>query len=199
MNRSRHDVDGRVPRWANNTLVFALAMTSAGCLILPTPEFDSGEARANIKKKTPAQFEPGKTTRAEVILALGEPDAVSPDECSLVYRSEKVCGLWFVGGYYSGAGGTIERDRYLVAEFDAHGVLAKFERSAPWVGSKPPGVLVRSTTLASQHKMSGRAGSATPDTQRGKPDLPCRAGWENAPRESKRRNRNRRGKPRRLI
>lgn len=139
-NRQRYEP---VRHWSHGLLAFALVVTSAGCLILPTPEFDSGEARANIKKMTPAQFEPGMTTRAEVILALGEPDAVSPDECSLIYRSEKVCGLWFVGGYYSGAGGTIERDRYLVADFDGRGVLAKFERSASWVGSKTPGALLR--------------------------------------------------------
>ncbi len=123
-------------------LVLVLLVGAPGCLMLPTPEFNSGSARANISKKTPQQFVPGKTTRVEVVLALGEPDAVAPNECKLAYRSEKVCGLWFVGAYYSGACGAIQRDRYLVVEFDAQGVLVKLEQSAPWWGPKRPAELM---------------------------------------------------------
>lgn len=122
----------------NLLAVVLLAGCTAGCIVIPTPEFDSGAARANINKKTPRQFEVGKTTRAEVVLTLGEPDAVSPDERKLAYRSEKICGFWAVGGYGSAAGGPIEKDRYLVAEFNAQGVLQKMERSSRWVGSTDP-------------------------------------------------------------
>lgn len=115
-----------------------LAGCATGCLVIPTPEFDSGDARANINKQTPRQFEAAKTTRTEVVLALGEPDAVSPDELKLAYRSEKICGFWFVGGYGNSAAGTIEKDRYLVAEFDALGVLQKLERSSCWFGTADP-------------------------------------------------------------
>jgi len=117
-------------------LVVVLAVSTSGCLILPTPEYDTGSARDNINKQTPKQFEAGKTTHAEVMMALGEPDAVSPDESKLAYRSEKVCGLWFVGGGYSGTGGTITKDRYLVTEFDASGALVKAERTSTWFGTK---------------------------------------------------------------
>jgi len=126
-------------------LAMALLVCTPGCLILPTPEFNTGNARANINKKTPNQFESGKTTRAEVVMALGEPDAVSPDESKLAYRSEKVCGLWFVGGYGSAAGGTITKDRCLIAEFDPQGVLVKVERSATLVG---PSQAVRALSQA---------------------------------------------------
>ena len=131
-------------------LALALTLATSGCLIIPTPEYDSGKARANINKKTPQRFEPGKTTRAEVMMALGEPDAVTPDERKLAYRSEKVCGLWFVGGGYSAAGGTITKDRYFVAEFDERGVLLKAERSSTWIGSKYASSLLNASTNAAR-------------------------------------------------
>ena len=117
-------------------LAAALAIGTSGCLVIPTPEYNTGKARANINRQTPKQLEPRKTTRAQVVMALGEPDAVSPGESRLAYRSEKVCGLWFVGAYGSGAGGTITKDRYLVVEFDPQGMLQKAERTSTWFGSK---------------------------------------------------------------
>lgn len=139
-------------------LVLVLAVGASGCLILPTPEYDTGKARANISKKTPQQFEPGKTTRAEVMTVLGEPDAVSPDERKLAYRSEKVCGLWFVGGYGAAAGGTITKDRYLVAEFDASGILMKAERTSTWFGTKYAAkVLAEGTNGATPALIAGAA------------------------------------------
>jgi len=117
----------------------ALIVGTSGCLVIPTPEFNSGAARANINKKTTARFEPGTTTREDVILALGEPDAVSPDERKLAYRSEKICGFWILAGGYSATGGTIEKDRYLVLAFDAHGRLLCVERSAHWFTSADAG------------------------------------------------------------
>ncbi|MCU0782616.1 MAG: hypothetical protein MUF81_00940 [Verrucomicrobia bacterium] len=129
-------------------LALGLTVGTSGCLIVPTPEYDTGKARANINKKTPQRFEPGQTTRAEVMTALGEPDAVTPEESKLAYRSEKVCGLWFVGGYGSAAGGSITKDRYFVAEFDEHGVLRKAERSSTWFGSKYAGKVLNTSTNA---------------------------------------------------
>ena len=120
-----------------------------GCLVIPTPEFNSGAARANISKQTANQFQPGQTTRADVILALGEPDAVSPDERDLAYRAEKICGFWFVGGYYSGAAGVLSKDRCLVLSFDAEGRLQKVERSTQWFApGTPDEVLPGSSPLA---------------------------------------------------
>jgi len=111
------------------TFAAGLGVCATGCLVIPTPEFNSGSARANLGKQTLLRFEPGKTTRTDVMLALGEPDAVSPDERQLAYRSQKICGFWFVGAYYSGTGGVFEKDRYLVFDFDAEGRLEKTERS----------------------------------------------------------------------
>jgi hypothetical protein len=57
-----------------------LAVFTSGCLIIPTPHFDSGKARANLDKNSPQRIEPGVTRREQMLLQLGEPDAVSSDK-----------------------------------------------------------------------------------------------------------------------
>jgi outer membrane protein assembly factor BamE (lipoprotein component of BamABCDE complex) len=101
--------------------VVALMFGATGCLVIPTPHSDSGYARTNVNQHAQEQFVPGKTTREDVIVALGEPDAVSMDEHHLAYRSEKVVALWIVGGGYSATGGTIYKNRFYVFEFDSQG------------------------------------------------------------------------------
>lgn len=125
-------------------LLFALLFVGvAGCIIIPTPGLDSGETRTNIDKHTPEQFTPGRTTRAEVMLALGEPDAVTPDERKLAYRREKIAAIWLAGGGYGGgAGGSFDTDRYVVAEFDATGRLLKIAFDRYGLGSLDPDKLL---------------------------------------------------------
>lgn len=129
------------------SLIFALALAfcTTGCLIIPTPHKDSGYARINVNKHTPEQFVPGKTARSDVIVALGEPDAVSTDERQLAYRSEKVYGLWIIAaageGGGGGTGGTIYRNHFWVFEFDAQGLFQKASRTGRWgvvVGDEEP-------------------------------------------------------------
>lgn len=111
-------------------LALALVALCTGCIVIPTPEYDSGTARANLKKETAARIQPGISTRADVILALGEPDAVSADERRMAYRAEKVVAVWIAGGGYSAASGEITRDRYLVVEFDEKGVVQNRQASS---------------------------------------------------------------------
>lgn len=129
-------------------LALALAVCASGCIVIPTPEFNSGMARANIKKETPSQFELGKTTRADLISALGEPDAVSPDELMLAYRSEKIRGYWIAGSQAGAVDGYIYKYLYLVAEFDAHGVLQKLEPSSHWLVPADPNKMLPAATEA---------------------------------------------------
>lgn len=124
-------------------LATGLLVSAAGCIIIPTPGLDSGETRTNIDKHTPEQFTPGRTTRAEVMLALGEPDAVSPDERKLAYRREKIAAIWIAGGGYGGGGGgSFDTDRYVVAEFDAAGRLMKIAFDRYGLGSLDPDKLL---------------------------------------------------------
>jgi len=119
-----------------------LAVFLSGCIVIPTPEFDSGSARTNITENTPLQFEPGKTTRADIIAALGEPDAVSPDERILAYRSEKIRGWALV----INDEGPVFKDLYLMAEFDDQGILQRFNYSSSWIGTVDPSKMLPTVT-----------------------------------------------------
>ena len=98
-----------------------LLLGTAGCLIIPVPHSDSGYARTNVVAHASDQFVPGRTTREEVIVALGEPDAVSRDESQLAYRSEKVVAWWIIAGGYNATGGTIYKNHFYIFEFDPSG------------------------------------------------------------------------------
>jgi len=119
-----------------------LLMFVPGCVIIPTPEFDSGSARANLNKQSPAQLEPGVTTMEDVLLRFGEPDAVSPDERKLGYRSEKVVGIWILAGGYCAASGAITRDHYLLVELDENGVVRNRALSGQWLFPTTPDTLL---------------------------------------------------------
>ena len=104
----------------------ALAYSTTGCLVIPIRPVHSGYARTNVTEETTTQFERGKTTRTDVFLQLGEPDAVSADESQLAYRSEKVVGWWIIAAASPGVGGgevdgALYKDRIFVFEFDPAG------------------------------------------------------------------------------
>src|SRR5262249_1344933 len=65
---------------------------------------------------------PGATTREEVLLKFGEPDAVSRDERMFAYREQKVLAfvLVFAG---TPTGGAIPADQYFMVQFDNAGVV----------------------------------------------------------------------------
>jgi outer membrane protein assembly factor BamE (lipoprotein component of BamABCDE complex) len=123
---------------------FALSLSAflSGCIIIPTPEFDSGNARSNITQASPAQIEPRFTTMEDVLLTFGEPDAVSADERKLAYRSEKVVALWIAGGGNSATGGTLNTDHYLLVEFDQDGRVRSRDISSRWLFRQTPDALL---------------------------------------------------------
>jgi hypothetical protein len=116
----------------------ALAFGTAGCLVIPTPHRDTGLARTNLTKLTPQQFTPGRSTMEDVVLTLGEPDAISADEHRLAYRSERTVAIWIiaVGGGYSGEamGGGINQEQFYIFEFDSQGCLQKTTRTGKLLG-----------------------------------------------------------------
>ncbi len=103
--------------------VLILPVFFSGCLVVPLPVKETGNARKDLSQQVAGRLEPGVTTFAEVLLQFGEPDAVAPDERALAYRSERPVALWFVSGGYSGAGGTIDQVRYLLIDFDKNGLV----------------------------------------------------------------------------
>jgi len=99
------------------------ACLMSGCIVLPLPNRDTGNARKDLGQPTASRIDPGVASVEDVILELGEPDAVSPDERSIAYRSERAVAMWIFAGGYSAGGGTIDEVRFLVIEFDEHGIV----------------------------------------------------------------------------
>jgi|GEM_PF-2202356 len=119
--------------------VLVLAFGTVGCLVIPTPHADTGFARTNLTKLTPQQFTVGQSTLEDVVLALGEPDAVSADEHRLAYRSEKNVAIWIIaaaGEYGGGAtGGGINRERFYRFDFDSQGRLRAITQRGKLLGN----------------------------------------------------------------
>ncbi len=89
--------------------LLAVLGVSSGCIVvpIPTPEHTpmGTVTRKNIGTKTTGWIQPGRTSLADVLLKLGEPDQVSPDGWKLAYRWQKVRAYVLVG-----AGGPARAD-----------------------------------------------------------------------------------------
>lgn len=112
-----------------------LAALSQGCLLIPTPGLKADDARQNLGDEIETRFSPGKTRRSDILLALGEPDAITADERRMAYRSRKIAALVVVGGYGSAAVAPLTKDDYLVFEFDTSGRLHRTRRSSHWLNN----------------------------------------------------------------
>lgn len=139
---------GRYPAmWDRNTrrtgLLLALVlMALQGCVILPipTPEHGLLSGRGEITKADVAPLEVGKTTREEVLLRFGEPEATLDDQQVFIYHWQIVRGyvFWALGipaCCQAGAAGAadvtpIAKDYLVLLEFDEHGQLKRFERTS---------------------------------------------------------------------
>lgn len=102
-------------------LAAAVATALAGCIV-PT-DFHTGESRENVDRHSAERFVPGVTSKEDVVLALGEPDAVSADGSTLAYSWRKVKAIWAAAGGYSAGIGTVERDYHLILSFDESDIL----------------------------------------------------------------------------
>ncbi len=113
-----------------------------GCYIVPIPtgkhtpkEFNT---RGEIDAKALEFMRVGSTSKEEVLLKLGEPDAAWKDERYFLYRWVTVSGylLWgFVGASSSGNEGKepLGKKRYdLLIEFDDHGVVKRLGDIETW-------------------------------------------------------------------
>lgn len=98
------------------TFVFLGVLT--GCVVIPTPEHTLLEGRGKIEEADMAFLERAKTTREDVLLRFGEPDLILNQDRILVYHWAVSHGYWFVGAYYTGAGGPIPKDYLFMLEFD---------------------------------------------------------------------------------
>jgi outer membrane protein assembly factor BamE (lipoprotein component of BamABCDE complex) len=106
------------------SLLILCCIVLAGCVVVPVSYYTS-DSRQNITDDILPQIVPGKSTRNEVFLQLGEPDDISSDERRVTYQWTKVKAIWAVGGYGSGAAGTIEKESLFVIEFDIDGIVSE--------------------------------------------------------------------------
>ena len=108
----------------------AIALTLASTLVascwMPKNDWET-HSRQNVTPGTTATLREGVgvTTLEEVLLQLGEPDAVSEDGRLLTYRWTKIEGVFLVGVMYlGGSANDITRASAVEITFDDDGYLA---------------------------------------------------------------------------
>ena len=114
---------------ALGVLLLALAMT--GCVPIIYPARYEKPSRQNLTDTVPAFIETGRTTMADVVLALGDPDTVAADESWIAYASAYREGgggavLVLAGGGQVGLLGGARKQmlyRRLLVRFDAVGIV----------------------------------------------------------------------------
>lgn len=77
-------------------MLLLAAAPLAGCLIIPT-DYYTPDSRRNVDNEPLTMILPGTTTRQELLLSLGEPDAASADETELWYVASKIRAIIIVG------------------------------------------------------------------------------------------------------
>jgi outer membrane protein assembly factor BamE (lipoprotein component of BamABCDE complex) len=105
----------------------AVLLVTSGCVPIPTLPFGDKEwSRQNIGDSVPGFVVSGQTTRADVILALGDPDRRTKDDMRFFYvRATEEGGVAFLvgGGMRGGVVGTPVTYRLLTVDFDARGIV----------------------------------------------------------------------------
>jgi outer membrane protein assembly factor BamE (lipoprotein component of BamABCDE complex) len=124
-----------------------VGLALAAC-VSPVPSLGYGDTRGNLTATTALPVG-GRTTREEVLLRLGSPDVVAPDDSRFGYtsrRHEGGVGVWGIGQLAGGVplGGVVEfTERRLVVDFDAQGVANRVQldeiRCTKTVGPFAPG------------------------------------------------------------
>ncbi len=106
-----------------------LALTGlglSGCIIIPTP---SHGGVGVITKDTVESFEPGKTTRADVLLRLGDPAKRLEEDRIFVYQWERIHG--YVISMFPQPNTYIPRPHYLGLEFTPDGRVKRVKALGP--------------------------------------------------------------------
>ena len=108
------------------TGIVIVAVLLVGCVPLPLASGDLDTSRRNVGDRLPDFIVAGRTTRADVLLALGEPDMVSEHGAWISYnRATRDSGAAYVFPYGSGAVYFTESVTYrrLIVYFDEQGAV----------------------------------------------------------------------------
>lgn len=102
---------------------------SMGGMIIPTP---SHGGVGVITKETIESFEPGKTTRADILLRLGDPDKRLKEDRFFVYQWKRIHWYFFVVLFNKGNEGSIRYWHYLGLEFMPDNRVKRVKVIDPW-------------------------------------------------------------------
>lgn len=105
---------------------FLLAL--AGCVPVPVKERTYMNSRTGLNDEDLAFVVEKITTREELLLHLGEPDAVLNNESILVYSWSKVVGGIVLLIPPATGGVEMLNNHYLIFEFDSDGTLQRFKK-----------------------------------------------------------------------
>lgn len=112
----------------NRLAILALVTVLVDGCVIPIPPGARG-TRCNLPEGIPDSIKPGLSTREDVLMCLGEPDAVAVDESWVSYSEQYYLGgvvLIFGGGGGVGAidaGG--QKSSRLVVPFDSRGIVTQ--------------------------------------------------------------------------
>jgi outer membrane protein assembly factor BamE (lipoprotein component of BamABCDE complex) len=155
------------------TIITLISMILTACPI-PIPKGDLSDSRQNLGDSVPEFIVVGKTTRAEILMALGEPDGASEHSEWFVYlRTASTGGVVFVVAAGGGMGGVSFEGmtaRRLLIYFDTDGVVKRAAHDT--VACSANSVLVGSSTTA--------AHQTDPCTRKSPGDAPTQELWANA-------------------
>jgi hypothetical protein len=100
-----------------------------GCIVVPTPPHGG---YGIITSESVHFLEPGKTTRAEVLLRFGNPNLFA-DPVFFAYRWQRTHAI---AGTIGGSG-EIKRNHYLALEFTPDNRVKRFKLIEPWLVHSP--------------------------------------------------------------
>jgi outer membrane protein assembly factor BamE (lipoprotein component of BamABCDE complex) len=112
-------------RAASATVFLAAALAAQGCvMVLPSPPI-----RLNaVSAETLAQLKPGKTTRVDVLMALGDPSKRLDGDRVFFYDWQEVHWVGAVGVPGGGEPFALGDTHRLAIEFSADGTIARLQR-----------------------------------------------------------------------
>ncbi len=119
-------------RW---TWSIFLSVLCSGC-IMYVPDGVNLTARESKVVAALPTIIPGQTTKEEVVLTLGEPDAILGNQMFYAWRKFKF--LFFIAGGYSAAGTKAHKKSTLIITFDERGVVSGQKLEEDWEWRRVP-------------------------------------------------------------
>ena len=115
-------------------LLTLMGLGLSGCIIIPLPSYGGVGV---ITKETIESFEPDKTTRADVLLRLGDPTIRREEDRFFLYQWTRKHGFWAAAiptpiGFIPLGGGDFPRSHYLGLEFTPDNRVKRVKVLDPW-------------------------------------------------------------------